>query len=31
MEYQKIIDFLDNTRNKLSQSRTKTWVKINDD
>ena len=31
MEYQKIIDFLDNTRNQLSQSRTKTWVKINDD
>ena len=31
MEYQKIINLLDNTPNKPSKFRTKNWVKINDD
>ena len=31
MEYQKIINFLDNTPNQPSKFRTKTWVEINDD
>ena len=31
MEYQKIIDFLDNTSNQPSKFRTKYWVEINDD
>ena len=31
MEYQKIINLLDNTPNQLSKFRTKTWVEINDD
>ena len=30
MEYQKIINLLDNTPNKPSKFRTKNWVKIND-
>ena len=30
MEYQKIINLLDNTPNHLSKSRTRNWVKIND-
>ena len=30
MQYQKIINLLDNTRNQLSKFRRKTWVKIND-
>ena len=29
MEYQKIINLLDNTSNKLSKFRTKNWIKIN--
>ena len=29
MEYQKIINLLDNTSNQPSKSRTKNWVKIN--
>ena len=31
MEYQKIINLLDNTLNQPSKFRTKNWVKINDD
>ena len=31
MEYQKIINFLDNTPNQPSKFRTKTWVEINDE
>ena len=31
MEYQKIINFLDNTWNQPSKFRTKNWVHINDD
>ena len=30
MEYQKIINFLDNTPNQLSKFRTKNWIEIND-
>ena len=30
MEYQKIINFLDNLLNKPSKFETKNWVKIND-
>ena len=30
MEYQKIIDFLDNTPNQSSKFRTKNWIEIND-
>ena len=30
MEYQKIINLLDNTLNKPSKFRTKNWIKIND-
>ena len=30
MEYQKIINLLDNTSNKPSKFRTKNWVEIND-
>ena len=30
MEYQKIINFLDNTPNQLSKFRTKSWIEIND-
>ena len=30
MEYQKIINFLDNTPNQPSKFKTKSWVKIND-
>ena len=29
MEYQKIINLLDNTSNQLSKYRTKYWVEIN--
>ena len=28
MEYQKIINFLENTSNKLSEFRTKNWIEI---
>ena len=31
MEYQKIINFWDNTINQSTEFRTKTWVEINDD
>ena len=31
MEYQKIINLLDNTPNQPTKLRTKSWVKINDD
>ena len=31
MEYQKIVNLLDNTSNHLSKFRTKNWVEINDD
>ena len=31
MKYQKIINLLDNTSNKPSKFRTKTWIEINDD
>ena len=31
MEYQKIINLLDNTSNQLSKFRTKKWVEINDE
>ena len=31
MEYQKMINLLDNTPNHPSKFRTKKWVKINDD
>ena len=30
MEYQKIINLLDNTSNQLSKLRTKDWTEIND-
>ena len=30
MEYQKIINFLDNTPNQLSKFGTKNWIGIND-
>ena len=30
MEYQKIINLLDNTPNQLSMFRTKNWIEIND-
>ena len=30
MEYQKIINLLDNLSNQLSNSRTKNWIEIND-
>ena len=30
MEYQKIINLLDNTSNQASKFRTKNWVEIND-
>ena len=30
MEYQKIINFLDNAINQLSRFRTKNWIEIND-
>ena len=30
MEYQKIINLLDNTSNQLSKFRTKSWIEIND-
>ena len=31
MEYQKIINLLDNTPNQPTEFRTKNWVEINDD
>ena len=31
MEYQKLINLLDNTPNQLSKFRTKNWVEKNDD
>ena len=31
MEYQKIINFLDNTPNKPSKFKTKSWVEIKDE
>ena len=31
MEYQKIINLLDNTTNRPTKCRTKNWVEINDD
>ena len=31
MEYQKIINLLDNTPNQASKFRTKNWVEINDE
>ena len=31
MEYQKIINLLDNTPNQPSKIRTKSWIEINDD
>ena len=31
MEYQKIIDLLDNTPNQPSKFKTKNWVEVNDD
>ena len=31
MEYQKMINLLDNTSNQLTQFRTKDWVEINND
>ena len=31
MEYQKIINLLDNTRNQPTKFRTKSWVEINDE
>ena len=30
MEYQKIMNLLDNTPNQLSKFRTKNWIEIND-
>ena len=30
MEYQKLINLLDNTRNQLFKFRTKNWIEIND-
>ena len=31
MEYQKIINLLENTPNQLSKFRTKNWVEVNDE
>ena len=31
MEYQKIINFLQNTSNQQSKFRTKNWVEVNDE
>ena len=31
MEYQKVVNWLDNMPNQLSKFRTKNWVEINDD
>ena len=31
MEYQKIVNLLDNTPNQSTKLRTKNWVEINDD
>ena len=31
MEYQEIINLLDNTSNQLSKFRTKNWIEINND
>ena len=31
MEYQKIINLLDNTANQLSKFRTRNWVEINEE
>ena len=31
MEYQKIINLIDNTKKKPSKFRTRNWVEINDD
>ena len=31
MEYQKVINLLDNTSNESSNFRTKTWIEINDE
>ena len=31
MEYQKIINLLDNTTNQLSKFRTRNWVEINEE
>ena len=31
MEYQKIINLLDNTSNQLSKFRTKNWIEVNDE
>ena len=31
MEYQKIMNLLDNTSNQLTNFKTKNWVEINDD
>ena len=31
MEYQKIINLLDNTPNQVTKFKTKNWVEINDD
>ena len=31
MEYQKILNLLDNASNQPSKLRTKTWIEINDD
>ena len=31
MEYQKIINFLENTPNQITKFRTKDWVEINDE
>ena len=31
MEYQKLINLLDNTPNQTTKIRTKNWVEINDD
>ena len=31
MEYQKIMNLIDNTSNQLTNFRTKNWVEINDD
>ena len=31
MEYQKLINLLDDTTNQLSEFRTKNWVEINDE
>ena len=31
MEYQKIINFLENTSNQLTKFKTKNWIEINDE